>query len=217
MLVSKTLLGLSNNAATTTKDLLPITRPLLHQLVDKIILATNIPYMRIMYRALFLLTYHACLRAGEIVISNEPQHAINIANVSDTTYQGLPAYTLTLDTFKHSKRPAQLLIQQSEHPPYCPVQALRDYLLVRNNRPGPLFLNVDACPVNRPAFSAFLKVCVTLCGLQPDNYNTHSFRIGRATQLAQDNESDDTIRRAGRWSSTAYMSYIRPKYTALPK
>ena len=50
-----------------------------------------------------------------------------------------------------------------------------------------------------------------------DRYNTHSFRIGRATQLAKDNETEATIKSTGGWKSAAYNKYIRPNNSALPQ
>ena len=50
-----------------------------------------------------------------------------------------------------------------------------------------------------------------------DRYNTHSFRICRATQLAKDNATEATIKSTGGWKSAAYNKYIRPNYSALPQ
>jgi hypothetical protein len=46
--------------------------------------------------------------------------------------------------------------------------------------------------------------------LDPDLYNTHSFRFGRATDMATQGYTDIQIRMAGRWSSAAYKKYIKP-------
>ena len=61
-----------------------------------------------------------------------------------------------------------------------------------------------------------LKSAVQFCGQDPRRFDTHSFRIGRASQLAADNASDLTIRATGRWKSNAFLEYIRPHSVILP-
>ena len=45
----------------------------------------------------------------------------------------------------------------------------------------------------------------------PDHYNSHSFRIGKATTMAEEGYSDIQIANLGRWKSNAYKSYIKPQ------
>ena len=41
------------------------------------------------------------------------------------------------------------------------------------------------------------------------NYNTHSFRVGKASDMAVAGVPEAVIRKAGRWSSDAFKRYIR--------
>ena len=45
--------------------------------------------------------------------------------------------------------------------------------------------------------------------LNPLQYDTHSFRIGRATDLSKGGRSLSKIKRAGRWKSNAVYNYLR--------
>jgi len=49
-----------------------------------------------------------------------------------------------------------------------------------------------------------------MAGYSPKSFNTHSFRIGRATDMALEGCSDQQIKLAGRWKSYAFKDYIKP-------
>ena len=66
--------------------------------------------------------------------------------------------------------------------PVCPVTGVLPYLALRDNHPGPLFLTKEGQGLIRQSFSTLLDVVLADLQLQPRDYNTHSFRIGAATQ-----------------------------------
>ena len=53
------------------------------------------------------------------------------------------------------------------------------------------------------------REALTAIGLDPAQYVGHSFRIGAATTGAAAGIEDSTIQALGRWSSSAFLSYIR--------
>ena len=87
----------------------------------------------------------------------------------------------------------------------CPVTAMRKYLEVRSQQPGPLYVLDNGQFVSRKFVVAFLGI--SLPGVT--NINTHSFRIGGASAALSAGASDALIRIMGRWSSDAYNRYIR--------
>ena len=92
------------------------------------------------------------------------------------------------------------------------------FLKLRENVCGALFTKHNEKPLSRQEFSfRFLRDCLELQGFPSASYNTHSFRIGRATQLSMDNATDAVISNTGRWESAAFKQYIRPAYFTLPK
>ena len=213
--VHKTLQGIRNNPASTpSRQLSPITRPILQPLVSALPMAHTSVYSQKLWAAIFTLTYHGCLRAGEAVLSNSSEHTLQLNQVSviqNTVH-------IKFLSYKHSRKAIPtMVLQQDEHPSCCPVRTLQSYLQLRGNTPGPLFVNQTLIPIDRHLLSSTLKSCIQLAGLNPDSYNTHSFRIGRATQLAQDNHTHATIQTAGRWHSSAYLRYIRPDTITLPQ
>jgi hypothetical protein len=214
LVVTKTLQGLQNiNKDIPSNSLLPITKPLLHRLIDILPLATSSPYTQVLMKSLFLLTYYACLRAGEAVISATDSHTINLEQISRLQ----EAYSISFTSYKHSNHNMpKIILSKQPTPKYCPVVALDQYLNLRSTSPGHLFLSESALPLTRNAFSLYLKSCLSMLGIPPHSYNTHSFRIGRATQLFQDNVPLQIIKSAGRWKSTAFLKYIRPSKFMMP-
>ena len=214
-LVAKTIQGLQNqNTQSVRSPLLPITRVILHQLIDNIPTCCHSTYHRYMWSALFHLCYHGCLRAGEAVVSSTPEHTLKVHQVQVSQSH----ITINFKSFKHSgDATPSVTIQADPNPARCPVKALQAYLAVRPQVDGPLFIETNATPIHRTQFTAFLKSVLAGTTLDPDSFNTHSFRIGRATQLAQDNHSQETIRSAGRWKSSAYIRYIRSDNIHLPR
>jgi hypothetical protein len=205
--ISKILQGILNKQQlqATTSSLLPITLPVLQKLTDNLPFVTSSIYMQVTLKALFLFADYACTRAGEVVHS------------TDTAYHNLSprdnGYDITFSSYKHSKghQPTLTLLPASNSM-YCPVTALKIYLQLR----GPLFITTTGQPLTREIFSSFLKQALTQAGIPPTNYNTHSFRIGRATQMAINNISEDVIKATGRWQSDAYLKYVRPSHFVLP-
>ncbi len=97
--------------------------------------------------------------------------------------------------------------------------ALKQYLLIRPKLNGVLFIDGVANPVNRTMLVRVMKrVLIMLIqeNLDPANFGTHSFRVGRTTDLALEGVSADRIKLLGRWESEAYLKYIRPACINLP-
>ena len=95
------------------------------------------------------------------------------------------------------------------HNSCCPVHLLLEYLSLRGNGPGPLFLNSDYSPVSRTNFAELLSLSLKACGLDSTRYKGHSFCIGAASFAAERGMSDAQIRALGRWKSNAFLKHIR--------
>ena len=140
-------------------------------------------YYQKLFKALFVLSYYACLRAGEAVNSQNKNNILLFENIQIAS-SVVPAFNITFNKFKCSNSSVTFLLEPSNDSRYCPVSALADYLELRGASPGPLFLNHCMTPLSRNTFANSMKGCLKLAGFDPNSYNTHSFRIGRATDLA---------------------------------
>lgn len=90
----------------------------------------------------------------------------------------------------------------------CPVGALSQYLSIRGGSPGPLFQCLDRTPLSPVLVNKWLRLILHSAGIT-GNYSSHSFRIGAATSAALAGLPDHLIQTLGRWSSDAYLRYIR--------
>jgi integrase len=91
----------------------------------------------------------------------------------------------------------------------CPVTALFNYLKIRPNVPGPLFTYPDSSPLLKTSFVSEVKKGLQAAGLDQSLYTGHSFRSGAATSAASAGVPAHLIQSAGRWSSDAYLVYIK--------
>ena len=95
----------------------------------------------------------------------------------------------------------------------CPVTAVAAYLEIRpQTNSKALFLHILGTPMSRSFFVRHLRVLLAATPYKGEKFNTHSFRIGRATDMLLAGASDATIQKIGRWSSNAYRKYLRPDH-----
>ena len=91
----------------------------------------------------------------------------------------------------------------------CPVEAITSYVMVRGADSGPFFRFEDLTPLTKPKFVARVREVLQALGLPYNCFAGHSFRIGAATAAAQAGIEDSVIQLLGRWSSAAFLSYVR--------
>ncbi len=91
----------------------------------------------------------------------------------------------------------------------CPVSAVLAYMMIRGDQAGPFFKFGDKKPLTKSRFTAKIREALQAIGLPYQEFAGHSFRIGAATAAARAGIEDSTIRMLGRWSSSAFLTYIR--------
>ena len=194
--------------------LLPISRSLLHSILDKLVFLSSSPY-EYLYRCLFLLAYYCCLRAGEAVVSTHPQHTLQLLSFSQFSDSSHSTLTIRFSSYKHFREQITFVLEGTSTT-NCPVQAFSDYTKLRSSVAGSIFLHSSGVPLSRKDFCSRLHLCLSLLNLDAKAYNTHSFRIGRTTDLYEAGFSLADIQTIGRWNSSAYQTYIRRPSFSLP-
>ena len=92
----------------------------------------------------------------------------------------------------------------------CAVMAMKDYVFqCQPSSAGPLFTFTSAKWLTRTSLTHELCDVLQQCGIQPQHYFSHSFRIGAATTAAAAGIPAWLIKVLGRWSSDCYERYIR--------
>ena len=135
---------------------------------------------------------------------------------------GIPCTTVVLRTYRVKPRsfspgikngPVLLRILQVGGP-LCPFAAMACYLADRAPIRTPihtsLFSFASGRPLTRTSCLAHLRHLLLKAQYPPKAFNTHSFRIGATTAVAQAGVSTATIKCLGRWCSSVYRRYIHP-------
>ncbi|XDV45281.1 hypothetical protein PO909_013401 [Leuciscus waleckii] len=177
------LKGLAKSSNKITDKRLPITLPLLHRLIISVRNGLFSAYLNILLEAVFLSAFYGFMRPVFL------KH-------SKTDAQG-SGVTLTLSKLDNN---------------FCPFTAMVKFLKIRprTSKYAPLFILPNGAPLSKACFRTHLTTAIKSCSLSPSLYTGHSFRIGAATAAAERGISTSAIKIMGRWSSSAFESYIRP-------
>ena len=202
------------------KDRLPIQEGLLEIILfeTKRYFDTQL-YLQAMYQAMFTIAYFGLMRVGEITTGNHPVKARDI-HVATNKDKKMLICLYTSKTHGRESRPQKIKIEGNFHINrnsskklyYDPYDTVQKFLEMRGdyeNLNDPLFVFRDGTPVKPRNFRKLLKILLKNLNLDPNMYDTHSFRIGRATDMMKYGYSIDRIKQLGRWKSNAVYKYLR--------
>ena len=138
-----------------------------------------------------------CLRFRDVYVSPNGSHLTVIIRASKTD-QHAQGHQVVIPATNRS---------------VCAVKACRKFFAILSSL-NPELDEIPLLQFSNKQFltrSSFQKHLRSFLRGIPDSrrYSTHSFRIGAATAAAQKGHEADSIKRAGRWKSTAYQGYIR--------
>ena len=177
-------------------------------------------YSLIMYRTLFLVTYYGLFRVGEVTAS---EHTIKAKDIHEA--QNKSQYLIYLYTSKtHGKgdKPQKVKISPVGTTKtkksnlqvhfFCPVLYIKAYLAIRRpyiDDQEQFFIHSNGQNVLASEMRKMLKTTLVSLQLNPDMYDVHSLRIGRATDMFKNGISVERIKKMGRWYSNAVYQYLR--------
>jgi site-specific recombinase XerD len=179
---------------------------MLQKLLVRVKYHTTSEYETKMIKALFVLMYQALLRISEVTKSTKNKHNLKPKQIRILRHE----LQVTFYTYKCSK-PVPKTIAVSEQIEVCPVQMYRRYEKSSTPSRATAFCHQDGKQLTPSYVRSTLYNIIEDLNLKPSEYNTHSFRIGKATEMYKDGCSDSTIMLAGRWTSSAYKKYIKPQ------
>ena len=185
----------------------PIDKHLLHQLLQATLRNHSNCYDRHAFFTLYSLMYTLALRISEVSDYNtEYSHAIEIDNCQ--FFRESNKLYITMLSYKHSKDSITYRLHCSRRL----THHYRKFIKMRGNFSGPLFSHVNHKPFTRNYIVKSLQSDLASLSLDTSYYNSHSFRIGKASDLAKEGKSVTQISLIGRWNSSAFQNYIKPDF-----
>ena len=185
----------------------PIDKKLLQKLLNNLYCIDLSTYDINMYSLMYYFMYRCALRVSEVCSTRSSEHMILFRNVAYCRESN--TITIRLLSYKHSNKVSPLLklpCNKKLKMIFC------NYVKHRCNANEAFFLNCDGSLVKRSQLVHIMKHQLASLAYDPALYNTHSFRIGRATDLATKGYSEAQIAIRGRWKSNAYKKYIKPTF-----
>ena len=183
----------------------PVTSELLEKILNAVQSICYSDYETVMFKAAFALAFYGLMRISELVYTNGQSNALTLCDVKIEQ----KALLVTIQSSKSNSKPVTLQPYTKSLPQSCPEALIKNYLDMRPAKPGVLLVHMNELGLTRYQFSSVLNKIVAFLGLPTANFKTHSFRIGRATQLAIQGVSDESMKLMGRWRSEAYKGYVR--------
>ena len=194
----------------------PISFDLLKRLIHSLRSVCNSQYETILFSSAFSLAYFAMLRVSELAINSrtdESGHALKCEDITFDKSKGQTELHVKICSSKTDQKHTSItvIIQSHADSNICPITLLQSYLQVRYsgvNGSNKLYTHFNGLALTKYQFCSLLQKCLGFYEL-PFHIRSHSFRIGRATDMAKNGVKDNIIKQCGRWSSVAYLRYIR--------
>ena len=205
------LKGITRSQTASTRIRLPVTPGIMLKLQEVCISGRLSDYVSRLLWAACCLGYFGFLRSGEFTLPNQ------------SSPPSILASDLAVDSH-HNPSIVQVHLRRAKTDPFgqgvsicvgktgtplCPVSALLNFMAVRPQGEGPLFVHKDKSPLTRSQFVQLTKRALRLANVEAAGYSGHSFRIGAATAAAAAGVPAYFIKMLGRWQSDAYHTYIR--------
>ena len=177
------------------------------------------PYLCTLYSAIFVSAYFGLLRIGELT---ESQHVIKSRNVHMGQNKQKILFILTTSKTHWLDSKPQLVkisssikMQSTYHSAnlhVCPFKLIKKFIKhrpVAESNDEQFFVFQDNSPVKPAQTRKVLKELLNEAGLNSQLYTFHGFRSGRASDLLSLNLSVETMKKLGRWRSSAVYTYLR--------
>ena len=205
---------------TSAKVRLPVTPPLLRQLRQY--LDATAHKERVAMWAICCMAFFGCFRLGELLLESpnsfDQQYQLTWGDVAVDSQTDPRMLRIHLKQLKTNQfhRGADIVVGRTGTDLW-PVAAVLSYIASRGPEQGTYFLDSQAHPIAKTYFIRELRKVISALGLPQEQFAGHSFRIGAATSAAMAGVEDLTIQLLERWSSAAFLRYIRtpPEQLAL--
>ena len=190
---------------------LPITPETMQMLISALRKGLFTPFINTLLEGVFLNAFYDFMRPGEFTSNTQsfnPTRGLTLSKIRFSPH----FFTIFLKHSKTDSSEAGVFIKTCRlNTCFCPYSSMTRYLKIcLPTLDSPLFILPNGLPMTALWFREYLAFVISKCGLSPTHYTGHSFRIGAATTTAKLGLPINSIKLLGRWSSSAYESYMRP-------
>jgi len=194
----------------------PITKSILHSIIKVAPQVIQNKYQLMLYRSLFSIMYAALLRVGEVSDTKKSKHNLRFHHIGVRGTAPSTYLLISMKSFKFSKGTSKRMSLQQNilDPSICPVRLISKFI-TRRAKSEFFFSQSNGKPITPKMVRSMLRLILDKANIRRVDFNTHSFRIGRATDMFKEGYTDLQISAAGRWTSQAFMTYIKPQIIAL--
>jgi len=149
---------------------MPISCPLLYQLVSALQHTSPSAYRRSLFVAMFMTAFYGFFRIGELSCASKQQvdTALQFDHVTFLKQSSrVTAVKIAITKFKHNtnNRPFVITIESEPSETFCPVQTLLDYIKLRGHQKGPLLACADGRAISTNNFNLELRRALTFWAL----------------------------------------------------
>lgn len=195
---------------------LPVTGPILAQIVKVLPLVCLNKFEALLFQAAFTMTFFGFFRVGELCLSKggNPSHVVGRGDVTLVQGQYVQVH-LRYSKTDPSGKGTIIQLRVSDNEIYSLI-AMEAFLKVRPGVGGPLLCHFSGQSVTRYQFSSVLQKALRYLDIDTASFKTHSFRIGAASAAFKAGHTADALKEAGRWKSNCYSHYIRIPIITFP-
>ena len=216
--INMLLKGLRKAEPRPTPKRLPLTSDLLTRCITTLRSGYLNPRVDSVLESMFLLAFFGFLRCSEFTTSSLNFQPARHATLSDITIQSSDTLVFHLKCSKTNQsgppHPIFLFRLDGYLSPYEPICNYINSRLASKASPlDPLFITETGKAASRFWFHHHFRHILSRSGISPELYSGHSFRIGAASSASKQKIPDHIIKILGRWSSPAYLTYIRHDLT----
>ena len=198
-------------AGQATQERLPITPAVLRRM-QRVLHPPHPPYEDELIWAASAVCFFGFFRAGEIAVASltsyDPASCLSWGDVAISEDSQVVRVFLKRSKTDQFGRGTEVFLGATGDE-ICPVTAVSAYVARRGRSAGAFFCLEDGLPLTKARFVEGVRSALARAGVSQTGYSGHSFRIGAATAAAQAGLPDSTIQALGRWSSPAFLRYIR--------
>ena len=172
------------------------------------------PYLTVMLKAYFALSYYGLFRVGELAVG---EHQVKACDVHTALNKRKILVILhSSKTHNRGSLPQKVKINGRQDSRckrnFCPFELTHRYIAIRGDIEDldeAFFVLQGKLPITPILIRNALRNILTSLNLDATLYDTHSLRIGRATDLLKQNYRVEEIMQIGRWKSNVVFKYLR--------